>query len=181
MLKTLQDVNQQWEGQRRPILQIGIGINTGLMMVGNMGSERRFDYTVIGDNVNLASRLEGLTKRYGVDIVVSESTWALVNEGFIGRELDLVRVKGKQNPVAIFQLMDTVENLSGYREPLELYGQALKLFRERNWLQAMELFKEVADLWPFDLPSTLYQKRCADLLAKPPDDEWNYVTVLGQE
>jgi len=181
MVKTLQLLHQEWAAQGRPILQIGIGINTGLMMVGNMGSERRFDYTVIGDNVNLASRLEGLTKMYGVSIVVSETTWASAKEGFVGRELDLVRVKGKKKPAALYQLMDTAENIGSYREPLALFEEALKLFREKNLLQAMELFKRVAALWPGDPPSLLYQKRCADILEKAPGDDWSHITVLDKK
>jgi adenylate cyclase len=181
MVKTLRLLQQDWMARNRPVLQIGIGINTGLMMVGNMGSERRFDYTVIGDNVNLASRLEGLTKMYGVSIVVSEATWALAKDGFICRELDLVRVKGKKKPAAIYQLMDTVENIASYRKPLALFDEALKLFREKNVLQAMELFRQVATLWPGDPPSILYQKRCADILQETPGDDWSCVTVLDKK
>jgi len=181
MMKTLEVLQQDWAARGQPIFKIGVGINTGLMMVGNMGSERRFDYTVIGDNVNLASRLEGLTKMYGVGIVVSETTWALAKNAFVGREVDLVRVKGKKNPVAIYQLMDSAEHLGNYREALALFEEALKWYREKKVLQALELFKQVAALWPGDPPSLLYQKRCVEVLEKPPGEDWSTITVLDQK
>jgi adenylate cyclase len=182
MIKTLHLLHQEWTSRGRPVLKIGIGVNTGLMMVGNMGSERRFDYTVIGDNVNLAERLEGLTKMYGVDIVVSETTWAVAKDGFVGRELDMVRVKGKTKPAAIYQLMDTAENIGSYRQPLALFAEALKWFREKNVLQALELFNQVADLWPGDPPSLLYRKRCEELLAKKEHgDDWSHITVFDKK
>lgn len=181
MIKTLHLLHQEWTARGRPVLQIGIGVNTGVMMVGNMGSERRFDYTVIGDNVNLAARLEGLTKMYGVGIVVSETTWALAKEGFVGRELDTVRVKGKTKPASIYQLMDTAEKIGSYREPLAVFEEALKWYREKNVLKALELFNQVATLWPGDPPSLLYRKRCEELLAKEHGDDWSHITVFDKK
>ncbi len=181
MVATLQLLHKEWALQGRSLLQIGIGINTGLMMVGNMGSESRFDYTVIGDNVNLTSRLEGLTKLYGVSIVVSESTWSSARDQFVGRELDLVRVKGKQKPTAIYQLMDTRENFGSYREALELYEKAIELFRAGDWPQARDLFQKVAALWPGDPPSLSYQQRCADLIETTPGSDWSYITDLDRK
>lgn len=181
MHKILKELHQEWQDQGRPVLQIGIGINTGTMMVGNMGSERRFDYTVLGDNVNLASRLEGLTKKYGVTIVVSESTWEAVDGAFVGRELDVVRVKGKLNPVGIYELMGRKEEADRYREPLEAYAEGVRRFRGGHWQDALTIFKEVEKWWPGDPPSQLYQKRCSELLENPPREEWSYVTVLDSK
>jgi len=104
MLTALKRVRKDWQSQGFPDINIGIGINTGRMVVGNMGSEERFDYTVLGDSVNLASRLEGLTKNYGAGIIISESTQQKI-DGFITRDLDLVRVKGKDKPIRIFELL----------------------------------------------------------------------------
>jgi len=178
MAKTLDALKKEWKAQGKPVLNIGIGINTGLMMVGNMGSERRFDYTVLGDNVNLASRLEGLTKKYGVTIVVSETTWEAARGRLVGRELDVVRVKGKQNPVAIYELLGRMEEADAYREPLEVYREALLQFRHKNWQDALELFRKVESWWPGDPPSLLYQKRCRELLEDHPGENWSFVTVL---
>jgi len=181
MIKTLDDLQNSWRKQGKPILNIGIGINSGWMIVGNMGSERRFDYTVLGDNVNLASRLEGLTKMYGVSIIVSGTTWELVKHQLVGRELDVVRVKGKQNPVPIYQIMGRNSDLAIFDEPLEIYRKGMKDFRNRNWSYAQTLFKHVEDWWPSDPPSCLYQQRCRDLLANPPEEEWSFVTILDHK
>ncbi len=181
MVKTLRILQKEWQEQGRAILKIGIGINTGMMMVGNMGSERRFDYTVLGDNVNLASRLEGLTKMYGVSIVVSESTWTATKGRCVGRELDVVKVKGKLNPVPIFEVMDLIENIGAYRVPLDVYQEAMNKYRNGQWRQAMELFHRVQTWWPSDPPSQLYIERCTETLRNPPEGEWTYVTTLDHK
>jgi len=181
MIKTLDDLQNSWRKQGKPILNIGIGINSGWMIVGNMGSERRFDYTVLGDNVNLASRLEGLTKMYGVSIIVSGTTWESVKHQLVGRELDVVRVKGKLNPVPIYQIMGRNSDLAIFDEPLETYRKGMKDFRNRNWSYAQTLFKHVEDWWPGDPPSCLYQQRCRDLLANPPGEEWSFITILDHK
>ncbi|HNX24481.1 MAG TPA: adenylate/guanylate cyclase domain-containing protein, partial [Spirochaetota bacterium] len=98
-------MNKKWEVENKPILEIGIGINTGDMIVGNMGSAARMDYTLMGDNVNLGSRLEGTNKFYKTGIIISEFTYQYVKDDVVVRELDLIRVKGKALPVKIFELM----------------------------------------------------------------------------
>jgi len=105
MIETLKRLDQEWVGQGRPSLKIGVGINSGPVAVGNMGSDTLFDYTAIGDNVNLAARMEGLNKYYGTDIIISGFTAEALNGEFLLRELDLVRVKGKKQPVAIYELL----------------------------------------------------------------------------
>ncbi len=181
MVKTLETLHGEWRERGKPVLNIGIGINTGMMMVGNMGSERRFDYTVLGDNVNLASRLEGLTKMYGVSIVVSGSTWEYVKEELVGRELDVVRVKGKQLPVPIHQIMDVGEAAVQYAEPLEAYREAMEEFRKGNWEKALRMFQGVEKWWPGDAPSRLYQERCLSLLQNPPGADWSHITTLDHK
>jgi len=105
MMEALQEMNKKWEMENKPTLEIGIGINTGDMIVGNMGSAARMDYTLMGDNVNLGSRLEGTNKFYKTGIIISEFTYQYVKDDVIARELDLIRVKGKALPVKIFELM----------------------------------------------------------------------------
>ncbi|HPF04439.1 MAG TPA: adenylate/guanylate cyclase domain-containing protein [Spirochaetota bacterium] len=106
MMEALKVMNHKWEKEGKPILDIGIGINTGDMVVGNMGSSSRMDYTLMGDNVNLGSRLEGTNKFYGTNIIISEFTYQYVKDDVIARELDLIRVKGKALPVKIYELID---------------------------------------------------------------------------
>lgn len=107
MMKKLHELNTTWPEERR--LNIGIGLNTGIMTVGNMGSQSRMDYTLMGDNVNLGARLEGTNKFYGTNIIISEFTYGQVKDKFICRELDTIRVKGKKKPVTIYEIMDTIE------------------------------------------------------------------------
>jgi len=106
MMQVLEQLNKRWVQMNKPALHIGIGINTGEMVVGNMGSASRMDYTLMGDNVNLGARLEGTNKQYGTGIIISEFTYEHVKDHVIARELDLVRVKGKQLPVKIYELID---------------------------------------------------------------------------
>jgi adenylate cyclase len=104
MMEVLHRLNEDWPDEKK--LNIGIGMNTGIMTVGNMGSQSRMDYTLMGDNVNLGARLEGTNKIYGTNIIISEFTHEKIHDRFVCRELDNIRVKGKQKPVKIFEVMD---------------------------------------------------------------------------
>ena len=181
MIRTLRVLQHEWREKGLPVLHIGVGINTGTMVVGNMGSERRFDYTVIGDNVNLASRLESLTKMYGVSIIVGGSTWEAAKTWLVGRELDVVRVHGKQQPVAIYQVMAREDEKRNYEESLEVYAEALQLFRNGDWRRALEQFAKVEKWWAGDPPSRMYQSRCRELLDRPPVTDWTYVNTLDHK
>jgi adenylate cyclase len=108
MMNKLHELNSSWPERKR--LNIGIGLNTGIMVVGNMGSKNRMDYTLMGDNVNLGARLEGTNKFYGTNIIISAFTYEIVKHRFVCRELDTIRVKGKQKPVKIYELLDLREN-----------------------------------------------------------------------
>jgi len=105
----LRELNQQWPESKK--INIGIGLNSGIMTVGNMGSPGRMNYTLMGDNVNLGARLEGTNKQYGTGIIISEFTYGLVKDHFIVRELDNIRVKGKNKPVLIYELVDAIDSL----------------------------------------------------------------------
>jgi adenylate cyclase len=178
MRSTLHRLQQQWRMQGRPVLEVGIGINTGLMMVGNMGSEKLFDYTVLGDNVNLASRLEGLTRTYGVDIVLTESTKGQAEDGFLVRELDVVRVKGRDQPVTLYQLLGKDDDRDHYRPLLSLHAEAISLYRLRRWQEALQIFVRIVESWPEDRPALLYLSRCQELVQHPAPEDWTHITSL---
>ena len=161
MIERLEELNREFARRGLAAIEIGIGINTGEAVVGNMGGDLRFDYTAIGDNVNLASRLEGLTKQYGARIIVSGSTRKGAGEAFVFREIDLVRVKGKQNEVAIHELM---LNHAEFAPP---FAEALRLYRDGDFAAALRGFGALAAQG--DRVSALYQDRCRESLGSRQD------------
>jgi len=176
MVEELRELQQKWAAEGLPRLNVGIGINAGPMVVGNMGSERRFDYTVIGDSVNLGSRLEGLNKVYGTNIIVSDMTYQRVQEEILGRELDVVRVKGKDQPVKIYELLVRWPQATLKSKSLvEEFGFALAAYQNRNWGLALKTFQSILDKHTQDGPARLYLQRCQDLQANPPPKKWDGV------
>ncbi len=175
MLQAVRALDDSFAARGWPSLKIGVGLNTGPMSVGNMGSEFRVAYTVMGDAVNLGSRLEGQTKNYGVEIIVSESTRAAVPE-FAYRELDRIRVKGKQEPVTIYEPLGEKDVLPAeIKKDLARYRQALRLFRSQAWDQAeAEFFGLQQSGQPLPI-YRLYQERIAHYRANPPGDDWDGV------
>ena len=172
MLEDLEVLNAQWEKEGLPLFRIGVGLNTGPMVVGNMGSSRRFDYTVLGDNVNLGSRLEGLTKGYGVPVITSQSTREAAADTHFFRILDLVRVKGKHKPVAIYEL---VGPRNGGPEPdyAALAQEAFHAYLARDFSKAAALFQRILDIKPGDAAAGILLQRCQELAANPPDQDWD--------
>jgi len=177
MITMLKELNVTWAAQGYPRIDIGVGVNSGEAVVGNMGSELRFDYTGIGDTVNLASRLEGMNKIYGTSIIVSEFTYASVKDEFLFRELDLVRVKGKYKPVAIYELMAAGQGSSVLCEVSAEFGKGLTMFRARRFEEAKEVFEGIFKDHPDDAPSALYIGRCAEYIAVPLPEDWDGVYV----
>lgn len=173
MIRRVNELNRFWQQRHFPTVQIGIGVNTGEMHVGNMGSQRRFDYTVMGDNVNLASRLEGLNKFYKTQIIVGPETYLVTKKIFEYRELDLVRVKGKLHPVKIYELLDTSDLPERRREFLFHFEQGLKAYRQRDWTDAIAQFQQCLKIQPDDAPSRLYTSRCQNYQTDPPRGDWD--------
>ena len=185
MMQRVRELQKQWQAEGKPLLDIGIGLNTGVASVGRMGSALRRSYTALGDAVNLSSRLEGLNKDYGTHIVVNETTYeAAKDDGFLFRELDLLRVKGKLQPVTIYQLVgrkaDFATNGSASEQYalLEQFSHARELYRRREWEAAQRAFQEILDQWPEDGPSRMYWKRCQEYLFDEPPLSWDGVFVM---
>ncbi len=187
MCKELERLNKAWMADgflpsQAGGIEIGIGLNSGVMSVGNMGSEAVFDYTVIGDNVNLGSRLEGLNKTYGTRIIVSEFTAGLAGPGFLFRELDRVRVKGKQTPVGIYELADEdsggQEQRPRARARLEAFSSGLAAYRNRDFAAAEAIFTRLLSEDAEDGPARLYLQRCRTFVAAPPPTGWDAVETL---
>ena len=167
-LKALKELNKKFTEKNLPTLVIGCGIHTGEAVVGNFGSEDRFDYTALGDTVNIASRLEGLTKYYGVSIIISEPTYNLIKNHLNCRKLDVVKVKGKKKPLTIYELcMEKEDRFT------KQYEKALDLYFKREFREAHEEFKKANDLKEGDIPCQLFLKHCKEYIKTPPEKDWD--------
>jgi len=178
MLKRLEILQDRWQAAGKPKLDIGIGINTGPMLVGNMGSQRRFNFTIMGDNVNLASRLEALNKTYGTRLIISETTYQALRDNMLVRELDLIRVKGKMRPVTIYELLGPFEETQGIRPMIDRFHAAMEAYRSARWETAIGMFGELLRDYPDDGPTRIFIQRCWDLIEEPPEGEWDGVFVM---
>ena len=178
MIEKLNELKKKWKNEGFPEINIGIGINTGPMVVGNMGSQKRFDYTVMGDSVNLGSRLEGINKQYGTNIIISEFTKYYVQDEFLLRELDMVRVKGKEKPVKIYELIDWKGKENGWNEIISLFNTGLTAYRNMDWKTASDCFGNILKIKSDDGPSLVYLERCKILRDTPPPEGWDGVFTM---
>ena len=155
------------------------GLNTGPMNVGNMGSSQKFNYTVMGDPVNLASRLEGANKQYGTALMISETTYDVVKDDVEARELDLLQVKGKNVPIKVYELVGKKGSLTdSQKQAFDLFMEALELYRKRQFKKALVKFQETSNILSDDGPSQTYMQRCKDYIKSPPPANWDGVFVM---
>lgn len=183
MRRELRQLNQKWRGEGRMGLGMGIGVNQGEVIVGNIGSQERMDPTVIGDSVNLASRLEGLTRIYGVDILVGPSAAELVRDEVYLRSVARVQVKGKLKPTDVFTFVgardETVD--PEFLKWLETYEEGLEKFRARDFTEAKILFSRFLEFYPDDLLAKMYLARALEYEQAPPDEAWEAVEVFQKK
>ncbi len=180
MIKTLNVWNNERSIVGKPLVNIGIGINTDVVVSGNIGSQKRMDYTMIGDGVNLAARLESACKQYSAKILISENTYGKLHGTYRSREIDRVVVKGKTEPVGIYELLDyhNDETLPHLMDSLNNFKNGLSLYRAGKWAGAIDAFRESLSLNKEDTLSRIYIDRCNHLKKNPPGDDWDGVWVM---
>jgi len=179
MRKKLVELNASLQARGKPQLFTRFGINTGTVIVGNMGSDERFAYTAMGDTVNQAARFEPANKEYGTYCMIGEATYEKVHEEVEARELDLLQVKGKTRGVRVFELLARKGELDPARqELLTLYNDGLQAYKERKWAEGMKAFQAALGLDPADGPSKTYLARCQAYQANPPPPDWDGAFVM---
>jgi adenylate cyclase len=178
MVARLRELEKEWEQRGWPVLRIGVGLNTGPMVFGHLGSSNHLSFEIVGDHANFGARLEGLTKHYGCTIIASESTVSAANGVALVRELDLVRVKGRVEPVRIFEILGAAAERERWAPVVEQFDGAVRAYRARRFDTALAVFEALLAERPDDGPAALYAERCRQLLAQPPPADWDAVTTM---
>jgi adenylate cyclase len=182
MQKRLDELRVQWAQDGRPQLLVRIGVNTGPMVVGNMGSQSRMDYTIMGDSVNLAARLEGANKFYKNFTMISQFTYEQAKDAIDVRELDTIRVVGKNEPITVYEVLDRKDAVTGDRAKLiETFNKGLEIYKSRKFKEALEVFESGLSISPMDGPTLTYIDRCKQFIEDPPGDDWDGVYTHTQK
>jgi len=179
MLTELRDWNDKREAAGQMRVEMGVGLNTDDVVSGNIGSPKRMDFTLIGDGVNLAARLESACKQYSAKLLISEFTYAKLRGTYRAREVDYVVVKGKTEPVGVYELLDyhTEESFPNLMDAVNYFREGISEFRKGNWEKSIGRFKEVLAANPNDALSQTYIERNLTLKKKPPEN-WDGVWVM---
>jgi len=180
MITELRRWNAQRAAEGRAPIDIGIGLNTDTIVSGNIGSKKRMDYTMIGDGVNLASRLESACKQYGAHILASEFTFKRLRGTYRAREIDLLLVKGKTKPIAVYEILDyhTEDTYPRASDALGRFRDGLAKYRRRDFAAAKRLFLEELEINSEDKAAQMYVTRCDLLTETPPPSDWEGVWIM---
>ena len=164
-------------------VDMGIGLNTDMIVSGNIGSARRMDYTLIGDGVNLASRLESACKQYSARILISENTYKRLRGTYRVRDIDMVIVKGKTEPVGVYEVLDyhTDETFPNLMDVVNYFNEGIRIYRSRKFDKAIEKFEQALERHPKDKLSNTYIERCHYLIEHPPEDDWIGVWTMKEK
>jgi len=180
MQMRLVSLRERWHEVGKPELEMRIGLCTGPAVVGNMGSKSRMDYTMMGNTVNTAARLEGVNKVYGMYTMIGETTYQEAGDGVFSREVDSVNVVGKQEPVKVYELLGYPGDIDDrLRETVDRYHRGLYAYRDQDWDKAAEMFNAALALSPGDGPSQSMLLRCDEYREDPPGADWNGTYTMG--
>jgi len=183
MINALENWNRERVSQGKRPVKMGLGLNTDVIVSGNIGSPKRMDYTLIGDGVNLASRLESLCKRYHAQILISENTYKRLRGTYRIRQVDSVVVKGKTEPVGVFEVLDyhSAESFPNLMESVNHFQEGLQSYRRQQWEGAITSFRKALGKNPADEICRMYIDRCELLKKNPPQEGWDGVWIMDSK